>query len=88
MPESRTPFSIASEVSEKAKDYLAKEGYSPVYGARPLERKVEREVAGEAAVDPRPHACDQCHFQSLCRIAELDLITIDAAANDAEDADD
>jgi ATP-dependent helicase/nuclease subunit B len=56
--------------------------------ARSLEGLAEEFLAGEAAVDPRPHACDQCHFQSLCRIAELDLITIDAAANDAEDADD
>jgi probable DNA repair protein len=56
--------------------------------ARALEGLAEEFRAGEAAVDPRPHACHQCHFQSLCRIAELDLTTIGAAPNDDEDADD
>jgi ATP-dependent Clp protease ATP-binding subunit ClpC len=32
------------ELSEKAKSWLVKEGYDPVYGARPLRRAVERYV--------------------------------------------
>jgi ATP-dependent Clp protease ATP-binding subunit ClpC len=32
------------ELSDKAKSWLAKEGYDPVYGARPLRRAIERYV--------------------------------------------
>ena len=32
------------EVSDKAKSWLAKEGYDPVYGARPLRRAIERHI--------------------------------------------
>jgi ATP-dependent Clp protease ATP-binding subunit ClpC len=32
------------ELSEEAKSWLAKEGYDPVYGARPLRRAIERHV--------------------------------------------
>jgi ATP-dependent Clp protease ATP-binding subunit ClpC len=32
------------ELTEKAKSWLAKEGYDPVYGARPLRRVIERHV--------------------------------------------
>jgi len=32
------------ELTEKAKSWLAKEGYDPVFGARPLRRVIERYV--------------------------------------------
>jgi ATP-dependent Clp protease ATP-binding subunit ClpC len=32
------------ELTEKAKSWLAKEGYDPIYGARPLRRAIERHV--------------------------------------------
>jgi ATP-dependent Clp protease ATP-binding subunit ClpC len=32
------------ELTKKAKSWLAKEGYDPVYGARPLRRVIERYV--------------------------------------------
>ncbi len=35
---------LGIEMTEKAKSWLAKEGYDPVYGARPLRRVVERYV--------------------------------------------
>jgi ATP-dependent Clp protease ATP-binding subunit ClpC len=35
---------IGLELTEKAKSWLAKEGYDPVYGARPLRRVIERNV--------------------------------------------
>ncbi len=35
---------IALEVSDEVKDFLVEAGYSPVYGARPLKREVERRV--------------------------------------------
>ena len=38
---------ITLEFSDAAKDYLAKQGYDPAYGARPLKRAIQR-----AVVDP------------------------------------
>ncbi|MFH1647042.1 MAG: AAA family ATPase [Chloroflexota bacterium] len=35
---------LGIELTEKAKSWLAKEGYDPVYGARPLRRVIERYV--------------------------------------------
>jgi ATP-dependent Clp protease ATP-binding subunit ClpB len=35
---------IALEVSEEARAHLARVGYDPVFGARPLKRAVQREV--------------------------------------------
>jgi len=35
---------IALEVSEKAKDQLAREGYDPKYGARPLRKTIQRRL--------------------------------------------
>ncbi len=32
------------ELDESAIDYLAKQGYDPVYGARPVKRAVQREL--------------------------------------------
>lgn len=42
--------SIRLVVSEKAKDYLGEAGYSPQYGARPLQRVLEREVLNKLAI--------------------------------------
>jgi probable DNA repair protein len=38
-----------------------------------LTRLAERYVAGEAAVDPLPFECTNCHLSTLCRINELEL---------------
>ncbi len=35
---------LEMEITDKAKSWLAKEGYDPVYGARPLRRALERHV--------------------------------------------
>ena len=35
---------LGIEVTEAAKSWLAKEGFDPVYGARPLRRAIERYV--------------------------------------------
>jgi ATP-dependent Clp protease ATP-binding subunit ClpB len=35
---------IELELSEPAKEYIAREGYDPVYGARPLKRYIQRHV--------------------------------------------
>lgn len=35
---------IIIELTDKAKEYLAKEGFDPVYGARPLKRIIQRDI--------------------------------------------
>lgn len=41
---------ISLEVDDRAKDYMGEAGYSPQYGARPLQRVLEREVLNKLAV--------------------------------------
>jgi ATP-dependent Clp protease ATP-binding subunit ClpB len=38
---------IALNLSEYAIDYLAEQGYDPVYGARPLKRVIQKELLNE-----------------------------------------
>jgi len=40
---------IGFEVTDAAKDYLAREGYNPDFGARPLRRLIQREVENRIA---------------------------------------
>jgi ATP-dependent Clp protease ATP-binding subunit ClpB len=35
---------ISLELTEAAKEHLAREGYEPAYGARPLKRAIQREI--------------------------------------------
>jgi len=39
-----TDFGFAIEFGDKVKDYLAHEGFDPVYGARPLRRAIQRRI--------------------------------------------
>ncbi|KAH7041100.1 P-loop containing nucleoside triphosphate hydrolase protein [Microdochium trichocladiopsis] len=41
---------VIIDVSDEAKDYLGNAGYSPAYGARPLQRLIEKEVLNRLAV--------------------------------------
>jgi ATPases with chaperone activity, ATP-binding subunit len=41
---------IEIELTEAAREYLAKTGYNPEYGARPLQRLIEKEVEDPIAV--------------------------------------
>ncbi|KAI8662661.1 hypothetical protein LRP88_06871 [Fusarium phalaenopsidis] len=41
---------VQIDVSDEAKDYLGKSGYSPAYGARPLSRLIEKEVLNKLAI--------------------------------------
>ncbi len=38
---------ISIEISEKAQDWLAKEGYNPQFGARPMKRVLQKDVINE-----------------------------------------
>jgi ATP-dependent Clp protease ATP-binding subunit ClpB len=39
------------ELTEKAKEWLAKEGFDPAYGARPLKRVIQKEIQDELAMN-------------------------------------
>ncbi|KAL8349603.1 hypothetical protein RB594_005905 [Gaeumannomyces avenae] len=41
---------ITIDVSEEAKDYMGNAGYSPAYGARPLQRVIEKELLNKMAI--------------------------------------
>ncbi len=41
---------IKIEVTEKAKDLIARKGYEPNYGARPLKRVIQNEILDELAL--------------------------------------
>ena len=43
-PDFETPAHIREAVSEAAKDQLAKEGYDPKYGARPLRKTIQKRL--------------------------------------------
>src|SRR5699024_8865292 len=40
---------ITLNVSDKVKDWLAKRGYDPVFGARPLKRLIQTEIVNKLA---------------------------------------
>jgi ATP-dependent Clp protease ATP-binding subunit ClpC len=37
-------FNIKIELDDKAKEFLAKEGFDPIFGARPLQREIRRKI--------------------------------------------
>jgi len=41
---------IILEVSDKAREYLAQEGYDPALGARPLKRTIQRKIQDPLAL--------------------------------------
>ena len=41
---------ISLEITDNAKEYLAKTGFDPVYGARPLKRSIQRLVQDPLAI--------------------------------------
>ena len=42
---------ITLDLSDSAKSYLAREGYDPVYGARPLRRVIQKEILDPLSID-------------------------------------
>ncbi|HTT43957.1 MAG TPA: PD-(D/E)XK nuclease family protein [Steroidobacteraceae bacterium] len=50
-----------------------------------LERLIRAFLAGEAAVEPAPGACDYCHLGALCRIGAHALTQQGAPAGDADE---
>jgi ATP-dependent Clp protease ATP-binding subunit ClpB len=41
---------LVLEVTDRARDFLAREGYDPVYGARPLKRAIQRQIQDPLAL--------------------------------------
>ena len=46
-----TEYSIGVELTEAARKWLAKEGYDPAFGARPLRRAIQKHVESPLSVD-------------------------------------
>jgi ATP-dependent Clp protease ATP-binding subunit ClpB len=42
---------ITLKLSDSAKELLAREGYDPVYGARPLRRVIQKEILDPLSID-------------------------------------
>lgn len=61
---------IEIELTEKAKDQLARDGFDPVYGARPLKRAIQRKIQ-----DPLALAIIEGRFR------EGDRVIVDADEN-------
>src|SRR6185437_15349075 len=47
-----------------------------------VERLAAAFAAGQALVDPKPHACDFCHLASVCRVGDTVSSTDDEALED------
>jgi ATP-dependent Clp protease ATP-binding subunit ClpB len=62
---------IHVRLTDAARNLLAREGYDPAYGARPLKRTIQRRV-----LDPLAMRVLEGHF------GEGDTVTVDAAQND------
>jgi ATP-dependent Clp protease ATP-binding subunit ClpB len=61
---------LVLEVTDAAKGFLAKEGYDPVFGARPLKRAIQRAIQDPLAL----HLLDE-------EVAEGSVIRVDLAAD-------
>jgi ATP-dependent Clp protease ATP-binding subunit ClpA len=46
-----TEYNIRVELTEAARKWLAKEGYDPAFGARPLRRAIQKHVESPLSVD-------------------------------------
>jgi ATP-dependent Clp protease ATP-binding subunit ClpB len=67
---------ITLELTDAARDHIAREGYDPVYGARPLKRFLQRQV--ETALSRRILGGDiteGSHVTVDCKAGELDFKT-------------
>jgi ATP-dependent Clp protease ATP-binding subunit ClpB len=76
---------ISLEVSETARELIAREGYEPVYGARPLKRFIQREV--ETRIGRALLAGDVPDGAAIvvdARAGELSVVVSEGAAGEPE----
>jgi ATP-dependent Clp protease ATP-binding subunit ClpB len=62
---------ITLDVSDAAKALIAREGYDPVFGARPLKRVIQREIGDRLAIEILEG-----------KVGEGDTVTVDAVGDD------
>ena len=62
---------ITLDVTEAAKALIARDGYDPVFGARPLKRVIQREIGDRLAIEILEG-----------KVGEGDTVTVDAAGDD------
>ncbi|MCK5945154.1 MAG: AAA family ATPase, partial [Planctomycetes bacterium] len=73
---------ITVEVSDDAKTFVAKEGYDPVYGARPLKRFLQREL--ETRIGRQLIAGDVVDGSTITVDVQDGQLTVGAHAPDSE----
>jgi len=62
---------IVLDVTDAAKALIAREGYDPAFGARPLKRVIQREIGDRLAIEILEG-----------KVAEGDIVTMDAVGDD------
>jgi ATP-dependent Clp protease ATP-binding subunit ClpB len=62
---------IVLDVTDAAKALIAREGYDPAFGARPLKRVIQREIGDRLAIEILEG-----------KVAEGDTVTVDAVGDD------
>jgi ATP-dependent Clp protease ATP-binding subunit ClpB len=62
---------IVLDVTDAAKALIAREGYDPVFGARPLKRVIQREIGDRLAIEILEG-----------KVGEGDTVTVDAVGDD------
>jgi ATP-dependent Clp protease ATP-binding subunit ClpB len=62
---------VALDVTDAAKALIAREGYDPAFGARPLKRVIQREIGDRLAIEILEG-----------KVAEGDTVTVDAVGDE------
>jgi ATP-dependent Clp protease ATP-binding subunit ClpA len=71
---------ITFDVSESAKQWLAKKGFDPVYGARPMARLIQKELKDRLADEILFGAlCDGGMVKISCRNGKLEFKILEIA---------
>ena len=79
---------LTMTLSDDAKDWLAERGYDPAFGARPLKRVMQRQVANELSkklLDGRIHDGDTVRIERADDGEGLTFETVTPAASDVSD---
>jgi ATP-dependent Clp protease ATP-binding subunit ClpB len=71
------------EVTEAAIDEIARQGYDPSYGARPLKRVIQQQVQNPLATELlKRNLADGGHVKVDCQDGEFAFEWLDAAAEE------
>jgi len=76
---------IELELNESAKEWLARRGYDPVYGARPLKRLIQRELETKLSrALLKGEITDNSRVEVIAKQGELEFTSEPAAKKSSE----